>query len=115
MEFMIPWGVPEIQGPELFVWKKRSAAEYLYNNGHRNFPPAYSDEKQWYHKKRAVLIRHDSMKDVGLDQKDVSRFGRDGLILVFEKTVLPFPELKFCTEDIPYIKDLFRHLLFFIL
>ena len=29
-------------------------------------------------KKRAVLIRHDSMKDVGLDQKDVSRFGRDG-------------------------------------
>ena len=22
---------------------------------------------------------------------------------------------KFCTEDIPYIKDLFRHLLFFIL
>ena len=38
-------------------------------------------------KKRAVLIRHDSMKDVGLDQKDVSRFGRDGLILVFEKTI----------------------------
>lgn len=30
-------------------------------------------------------------------------------------SVLPFPELKFCTEDIPYIKDLFRHLLFFIL
>ena len=27
-------------------------------------------------KKRAVLIRHDSMKDVGLDQKDVSRFGK---------------------------------------
>ena len=53
MEFMIPWGVPEIQGPELFVWKKRSAAEYLYNNGHRNFPPAYSDEKQWYHKKKS--------------------------------------------------------------
>lgn len=90
MEFMIPRGGPEIQGPELFVWKKRSAAEYLYNNGHRNFPPAYSDEKQWYHKKRAVLIRHDSMKDVGLDQKDVSRFGRDGLILVFEKTISRF-------------------------
>ena len=31
------------------------------------------------------------------------------------QSVLPFPELKFCTEDIPYIKDLFRHLLFFIL
>ena len=26
-----------------------------------------------------------------------------------------FPELKFYTEDIPYIKDLFRPLLFFIL
>ena len=23
------------------------------NNGHRNFPPAYSDEKQWYHKKKS--------------------------------------------------------------
>jgi len=45
--------VPEIQGPELFVWKKRSAAEYLYNNGHHNFPPTYSDEKQWYHKKKS--------------------------------------------------------------
>lgn len=53
MEFMIPWGVPEIQGPELFVWKKRSVAEYLYNNDHRNFPPTYSDEKQWYHKKKS--------------------------------------------------------------
>ena len=41
-------------------------------------------------KKRAVLIRHDSMKDVGLDQNDVSWFGRDGLILVFEKTISRF-------------------------
>ena len=24
-------------------------------------------------------------------------------------------QMQFCTEDIPYIKDLFRHLLFFIL
>ena len=47
-------------------------------------------------------------------QQRADRFQSD-LKEQMQNSVLPFPELKFCTEDIPYIKDLFRHLLFFIL